>query len=549
MEDISLPGPAPEKEQAVIPSHLDFPVVGIGASAGGLQALLRFFENMPADNGMAFVIIMHLSPRHESNADSVLQRATKMPVVQVTKPQPIQKNHIYVIPPKKQLSMNDSFLSVADLERPRGQHVAIDLFFRALADVHRERAIGIVLSGTGADGAIGLARIKEQGGVTLAQNPGDAEHDGMPLAAIGTGDVDFILPVIEMPQKLIDIGSNARRIELPAANDPDAAMAPMAVHPASDADAEKALIDVLTLLRTHTGHDFRHYKRATVLRRIERRLQVRGVANLPAYRALLEADGPESMALLNDMLIGVTNFFRDREAFEALERDVLPQLFHNRQGGEQVRAWVAACSTGEEAYSLAMLLTDQASLQVKPPGIQVFGTDIDEHAIAVARSGTYPASIATDVPPGRLRQFFTKEDDRYRIRKIIRDRILFAEHNLLRDPPFSKLDLITCRNLLIYLNREVQAQVLEMFHFSLNPGGFLFLGSSESAEALGNFFTPFDKKNRIYRARVPRATRRRCRPASPPGSRCPTWRACRTSASSRSAKCTSGCWRSMRRRA
>jgi two-component system CheB/CheR fusion protein len=498
----SISSDAPERP-LLMHSSLDFPVVGIGASAGGMQALQRFFEHMPNDNGMAFVVILHLSPSHESNVDSVLQRTTRMPVLQVTQPQPIEKNHIYVISPKQQLTMNDGYLSVSELERHFGHPIAIDLFFRTLAEVHRERAIAIVLSGTGSDGAVGLARLKQEGGVTFAQRPDDAEYDGMPSAAIGTGMVDFVLPVVEMPQKLIDISRNARLIELPAVqDDADAAIIPPSVRVTHSEEAEKALHDILMLLRSHTGHDFRHYKRATVLRRIERRLQVRGVTTLPAYRALLESDEKESAALLGDMLIGVTNFFRDREAFDALEREVIPQLFLDKPSDEQVRTWVAACSTGEEAYSLGMQLMDQAGLLSAPPSVQVFATDIDDHAIAIARLGLYPGSIVTDVPPTRLRQYFTKEEDRYRIRKNLRDRILFASHNLLRDPPFSRLDLISCRNLLIYLNRDIQAQVLEMFHFSLNPGGFLFLGSSESAEVVNHYFAPFDKKNRIYRARI-----------------------------------------------
>jgi two-component system, chemotaxis family, CheB/CheR fusion protein len=506
MEDTSLPNavPAlvPAHEPAIIANKLDFSVVGIGASAGGLQALLRFFENMPANNDMAFVIILHLSPQHESNADDVLQRVTRMPVVQVKGTLPIEKNHVYVISPKTQLTMNDGYLHVADVDhRPPSLPLAINLFFRTLADAHKEHAFGIVLSGTGQDGAVGLARLKEQGGVTMAQDPNDAEHDGMPLAAIATGTVDFILPAVAMPQKLIDISNNARILQLPPANDPEAPLAAK-VSATADEESERALHDVVHMLHVHTGHDFQHYKRATVLRRIERRMQVRGVSTLPAYRALLENDEQENTALLSDMLIGVTNFFRDREAFDALTRNILPQLFRNKQSDEQVRAWVAACSTGEEAYSIAMLLAEQSALLLKPPEVQIFATDIDAQAIAVARAGLYPASVVTDVPAPRLLQFFTKEEDRYRVRKAIRDAILFASHNLLHDPPFSKLDLISCRNLLIYLNRDVQAKVLELFHFSLNPGGFLFLGSAESVDAASNFFTPVDKMNRIYRART-----------------------------------------------
>ncbi|MGB6056062.1 MAG: CheR family methyltransferase [Burkholderiaceae bacterium] len=500
MEDDVLASHA-EAAPTRIRSTLDFSVVGLGASAGGLSALQRFFEQTPADSGMAFVVVLHLSPDHESNAATLLQRATAMPVLAVTQPQHIQKNHVYVISPKRQLTMNDGYLSATEVERPRGQLVAIDLFFRTLAEVHCRHAIGIVLSGTGADGAVGLRQLKECGGVTLAQSPSDAEYDGMPRAAIGTGVIDFVLPVAEMPQKLLEISRNARAITLPAAQDMDAEPQSL-LHGGPDGEAEKALHDILVLLHSHTGHDFRHYKRGTVLRRIERRMQVRAVASLQVYRALLEVDLQESAALLDDMLIGVTNFFRDREAFDALEREVLPHLYESKPSGEQVRAWVAACATGEEAYSLAIQLMHCADQQPHAPGIQVFATDIDNKAIATARAGVYPASIATDVPQSRLNQYFTPDHERYRIRKNVRDRVLFASHNLLRDPPFSRLDLISCRNLLIYLSREVQVQVLEMFHSSLNPGGFLFLGSSESADALGNLFAPFDKKNRIYRART-----------------------------------------------
>ncbi|VXB62432.1 CheR family methyltransferase [Massilia sp. 9I] len=493
------PNPPPT-EPGVVPSAIQFPVVGIGASAGGLPALQRFFENMPQNSGMAFVIILHLSPKHASTTDQVLQRATRMPVIQVLKPVQIEANHVYVIPPNQHLTMIDSFLSLKPLERPRGSHIAIDLFFRTLAEVHRERSVAIVLSGTGSDGAVGLKRIKEQGGVTIVQLPADAEHDGMPGAAIGTGIVDFVLPVTEMPQKLIDLWENARIIELPPTGDGEG---PIAHLPRQDDVqlAEEALQRVVFLLLNRTGHDFKQYKRATVLRRIERRMQVRAVHTLPEYCSLLETDPRECHALLDDMLIGVTNFFRDREAFEALERDIIPELFKDKGAGDEVRVWVAACSTGEEAYSLAMLLADHAEEMAHPPACQIFASDIDNDAIARARSGVYPASILTDIAPSRLRRHFTKDDDRYNIRKAIRDRILFASHNVLRDPPFSRLDMVSCRNLLIYLNREVQIRVLEMFHFALKPGGYLFLGSSESAESVADFFVPVDKKNRIYRAR------------------------------------------------
>ena len=512
--------PASHKEQkASRPSTLDFPVVGIGASAGGLQAIKLFFENMPQDNGMAFVIILHLSPDHQSIADRIIQESTRMPVLQVSKTVSIEKNHVYVISPAQRLSMNDGLLEVSACETRESRHASIDLFFRDLANVHRERAFCVVLSGTGSDGAVGLSRIKEQGGVTLAQAPQDAEFDGMPRAAIDTGMVDLVLPVVEMPQKLLELWRNSQEISLPTANDPEL-QSIAAVSEREALIAEQLLHDVLIQLRTGTGHDFKHYKRATVLRRIERRMQVTAQPDLAAYYRYLQDNPEETKALLGDMLIGVTNFFRDREAFEALERDVVPQLVSAAVSAhpekEEIRVWSAGCSTGEEAYSLAMLLSDQLQLDASAASMQLFATDIDERAISVGRAGLYPQAIVTDVPPTRLRHYFLKEDDHYRIRKEIREKVLFAKHSLLSDPPFSQIDLIVCRNLLIYLDREVQREILQMFHFALRPGGFLFLGSSESADACHELFAPVDKRNRIFRAKTGTANSRRT-PTMPRG--------------------------------
>jgi two-component system, chemotaxis family, CheB/CheR fusion protein len=482
-------------------SSLNFPVVGIGASAGGLQALVKFFSGIPERTGMAFVVLVHLSPKHTSTLPALIERATPMRVLSVDKPVPIEADTVYVIAPNKMLSMNDGYLRLADMERPHGKHVVVDLFFRTLALVHRERAFAVVLSGTGADGAVGIARIREQGGVSFAQSPEDAEFDGMPRAAIDTGVIDWVLPVADIPAKLIQLARNARTIELPAADDGEPL--PVAPPPSPQAlqQAEEALKEILLMLRARTGHDFRNYKRATVLRRLERRLQVHGLPNLPAYRAFMHSQSEEGAALLKDLLIGVTNFFRDADAFEALRREAIAPAFEREDlmpGG--LRAWVAGCATGEEAYSLAMMLCEQASLLPQPPKIHVFATDIDEGAIGTARMGTYPSSIATDVSTERLRRFFDRDGDSYRIRKEVREKVMFAVHNLLHDPPFSKLDLITCRNLLIYLDRDVHAEILEMFHFALKPGGLLFLGSSESADTASQFFTVVDKKHRIYRA-------------------------------------------------
>ena len=487
-------------DRAVAEGNPAFPVIGVGASAGGVAALIQFLENMPANNGMAFVFVLHLSPKHESNVDVILQKVTRMRVIQVTERIKIEIDTVYVIAPNKDIEMDDGHLSVRPQTRPIGHHVAIDVFFRTLAIAHNERAFALILSGTGHDGSVGLARIKECGGVTLAQSLLDAEYDGMPGAAIKTGMVDFVLPVAEMPQKLIDLWSNARKIQLPPMNEASLVVAdPAAV--TELALAEEAMMKIITVLRARTGHDFRHYKRATMLRRIERRLQVRGVSTLPQYCELLETDAREPDALLKDMLIGVTNFFRDREAFDTLERDVIQDMCKGKKADEALRAWVTACSTGEEAYSMTMLFEDNLSLMSMPPALQVFASDIDDAAIAAARAGLYSTAIVADVAPARLRQYFIKSNDRYQIKKNVRDKIMFATHNLLRDPPFSKLDLISCRNLLIYLNRDVQTHVLEMFHFALNPGGILFLGSLESAEATNHLFEPIDKKSRIYRAR------------------------------------------------
>lgn len=488
---------------ALSPSHLNFPVVGIGASAGGLEAIGTFFKHMPADSGMAFVVVLHLSPDHQSEADRLIQAVTRMPVRQVSEAVPIERNHIYVISPASRLSTNDGYLRVAPANRSRGDHVAIDLFLRDLADVHKDHAFCVILSGTGSDGAVGLSRIKEQGGVTLVQTPDDARYPDMPQAALATGMVDLLLPVAHMPARLVELWRSARQVKLPTIDDDS--LPPALGEREGDPVASDPLLDeILASLHDSTGHDFSHYKRATVLRRLERRLHVTGQTHLGGYRDYLQQHPEECRALLADMLIGVTNFFRDREAFEALQRHVMPALINDdsvQEAAGEVRVWSAGCSTGEEAYSLAMLITEQLALERREAPVQIFATDLDERAIALGRVGQYPDAIATDVSAQRLRQFFVKEDQHYRVRKEVREKVLFARHNLLSDPPFSQLDLIVCRNLLIYLDREVQREILRLFHFALRPGGFLFLGSSESADLAAELFVAVDKRNRIFRAR------------------------------------------------
>jgi two-component system CheB/CheR fusion protein len=497
----TLPG-----EPVPTPSRLGFPVVGIGASAGGVQALTTFFEHLEADPGLAFIVVLHLSPDEPSALAEVLQRASRLPVLMVGSPTVIERNHVYVTPPGKLIHLNDSYVGVRDLNRQVGRQVRIDLFFRSLAAVHRELAFAVVLSGSGTDGSVGITRTKEDGGVTFAQAPDDAEFDAMPRAAIATGAIDWVLPAAELPAKLSALAANLRAMRLP---DADRLRLPAAPLPEGSAEeAETALREVLGLLRARTGHNFQSYKRATVLRRIERRLQVHGLTGLPAYRDHQQHHPYEAGELLKDLLIGVTNFFRDPEAFNALQRDLVPRLFEDAGSNDGVRVWVPGCSSGEEAYSIAMLLSEQVAERAVPTKFQVFATDIDERAIAVARAGVYPASIETDVSADRLRRFFDKERLQYRVRKELRERLMFAVHNLLADPPFSRLDFISCRNLLIYFDRDVHPQVLEMFHFALKPGGYLFLGSAESADGASALFSVVDKKNRLFRANlVPRAPR------------------------------------------
>jgi two-component system CheB/CheR fusion protein len=475
---------------------LKFPVVGLGASAGGIDALKTFFDALPSTTGAAYVIVLHLSPDHASNLAAVLQTVTSMPVEQVNTTTRIEANHVYVIAPSLELTMLDGYLRVAPASSVEGTRVAIDLFFRSLAEAHRERAVSIILSGAGSDGSVGMTRVKELGGLTFAQNPEEAEYASMPRAAMGTGMVDFMMPVADMPQRLLDLWANARDIRLPDSREDEAS-------PDSPAHGmERALREIMVVLRARTSHDFRHYKRATVLRRIERRLQVNGLTDLHAYRDYLHAHPEETGALLQDMLISVTNFFRDKEAFGALANEVLPCLFENRTQQEAIRVWTAGCATGEEAYTMAMLLKEASARHGDIVPFQVFATDIDERAVAVARNGLYPEPILADVDTARVRQFFVKEGTHYRVSKELRERVLFAIHNILSDPPFSRLDLICCRNLLIYLDREAQVEILRTFHFALRPGGFLFLGNSEAADAVSSLFSSVDKKARIYRANV-----------------------------------------------
>lgn len=496
--------PRPERFANAIPpsGHPMVPLVGIGGSAGAIPALQRFFAQMPAQSGMAFVVILHLSPDHDSALHQLLQRGTSIRVMQVVERIKVEPDTIYVIPPRKWLRVAEGHLHLDDTVDRRDRQVAVDLFFRTLADSNGTHSAAIVLSGADGDGAIGIKRIKERGGLTIAQDPQEAEQSGMPLSSIGTGMVDWVLPVEEMAPRLLAYFRMAGELRLPPEDPPTASTALQAAD-----DDEGALRDVLTFLRTCTGRDFGSYKRATILRRIARRMQVNGIEDLAGYLTCLRMRPGEAEALLHDLLISVTNFFRDEECFGSLEAQI-PALFIPRRASEPIRAWVVACATGEEAYSVAMLLAEHARTLEAPPVIQVFATDLDERALQVAREGMYPTTIEADVPEDRLRRFFVKEHRGYRVRRELREMVLFAQHDVLKDSPFSRVDLITCRNLLIYLAREAQERLFDVFHFALLPGGRLFLGSSESVDESSQLFSVLDKKHRLYAQRpAPRSLR------------------------------------------
>jgi two-component system CheB/CheR fusion protein len=466
-----------------------FLVVGLGASAGGIQALREFFNEVSSNSGLAFVVILHMSPAHESSLAEILQHTSSIPVTQVHERVKVEPNHVYVVPPNRILAMSDGHLDLKAMIGVEERRSPVDLFFRTLAEASEDRAVSVILSGTGANGSMGIKRIKEFGGVNFAQDPGEAEYKDMPTNAIGTGLVDYVLPVGQIPGQIISYKEHIGNVKIP---EPPKEVAKT---------DEQALIEIFTLLRVRTGHDFSNYKRATMLRRIERRLRLRELTSLPEYARYLREQPLEVHMFLKDLLINVTNFFRDSESLQAIGEQVIPRILENKQLGEPVRVWVAGCATGEEAYSIAMLFSERASSEEISPMVQVFATDLDDAAIKIAREGLYKEAEVADISPERLRRFFSHEIDGYRVRRELRENILFAVHNVLKDPPFSHVDLISCRNLLIYLNRTAQSRVLEVFHFALNPTAFLFLGASESVEGASDFFNVMDKDHHIYRSR------------------------------------------------
>jgi two-component system CheB/CheR fusion protein len=463
--------------------------VGIGASAGGLAAFEAFFSGMPlnADPDMAFVLVQHLAPDHKSILSDLIRRYTRMEVLEVEDGMAVKPNCAYIIPPGCDMAFLNGTLHLLEPAAPRGQRLPIDFFFRSLAQDLRERAICIVLSGTGSDGTLGVRAIKGEGGMVMVQDPRSTEYDGMPRSAIATGLVDYELLPAEMPQRLMAYAAHAFGKEARSSAEPSPR-------------AENALKKIFILLRTQTGHDFSQYKPSTINRRIERRMAVQQIDAMNRYVQYLQQTPGEVEALFRDLLIGVTNFFRDTEAFKIIEEKAIPKLFAGKPAGAIIRVWSPGCSTGEEAYSLAILLTERQEALKRSFKVQVFATDIDSQAIATARSGLYPASIAADLSPERLARFFSVEPDgsAYRIHKSIRDMLVFSEQNLIKDPPFSKLDLISCRNLLIYMSGDLQKKLIPLFHYALNPGGFLFLGTSETVGEYSDLFSISDRKAKLY---------------------------------------------------
>lgn len=478
------------------PSDL-FPVAGIGASAGGLAALKELFRHMPSDTGLAFVVVVHLSPKHESHLPDLLQPHTQMPVTQVAETVQMERDHVYVIPPGSNLTAVDTHLRLSELEEERNRRAPIDHFFETLAETHHQTAIGVVLTGTGSDGTFGLRRIREHGGLTIAQDPAQAEYASMPQNAISSGVVDRVLPLSEMPDQMVRFATTEPMVLVP---DEDEAL---------ERDEQQTVLKILSQVRARTGHDFTRYKPATVMRRIHRRMQLQHIEDLEEYAELVRHNGNEARQFFDDLLITVTNFFRDPETFTVLERDIIPKLFEGKTAHDRVRIWSVGCATGEEAYSLAILLLEHASRLDRPPEIQVFATDLHEASVQSAREGLYSDTIETDIPPERLERFFVRENDHYRIRPAVREAIVFAPHNVMEDPPFSHLDLISCRNMLIYLQCEVQQEIISLFHYALRPGGYLLLGSAETTER-SELFQRTDKSHPIYSPReVPEQEPRR----------------------------------------
>jgi two-component system CheB/CheR fusion protein len=491
LDETVIPGPvlsladaAPVDDLSQV-RGLPFPTVAIGASAGGVEALQRFFRSTPPGSGCAYIVLMHLNPDRESMLAELLGRATPMPVVQAGEDMPIEVEHVYIVPPGQYVEVHEGRLVLSKIVRRPPKPKVVDHFMISLAHDERERAIAVVLTGIDGDGALGVKAIKSEGGMTLAQKPETAAHAGMPQSAVDTGMVDAELAIEQMPAAIIEYVATARLRR----NDP-----PPDVHAASG-----ILSEVLAEVRNHSGLDFRGYKTPMLIRRVRRRMGLARIAVIGDYIKRLRSKPEETAALTADFLISVTEFFREPEAWRALSEEILPQIFEHKSEGDTVRAWVPACATGEEAYSLAMLLLEHPRTDELHLKVQVFATDVDRRALDLARAGAYSTTIESAVSPERRGRFFVKQGDHYQVRKQLREAVLFAPHNLTSDPPFSHMDLVSCRNLLIYMEPELQRRVLQVFHFSLDPDCFLFLGKSETIGSLVACFVPASQRSRIYR--------------------------------------------------
>jgi two-component system CheB/CheR fusion protein len=469
-------------------------VVGIGASAGGLEAFTQLLAGIPSDLGMAIVLVQHLAPQHESALPALLAGVSSLPVIPVSEGVRIRANHVYVIPPNVQMEIADGELHLTPRPSDRTQYTPVDVFLRSLADSLQDRAIAVILSGTASDGASGVRDVKAAGGITFAQRPETAKYDGMPRAAIATGMVDMVLTPHEIADQLVEIS------QIPY----DAAGARTAFD--RSAVSEEELNRIFALLRAATGVDFKQYKTPTILRRLQRRMAMQRVTTVGQYLKFLESTPGEVLRLYQDVLIHVTRFFREPESFEALATHVFPRILAARRGDAPIRIWVCGCATGEEAYSVAIALLEFLGDASRAVPIQVFATDVSDSAIELARNGTYPESIANDLTPERLRRFFTKVDGNYRVTKMVRDLCVFARQDLTRDPPFSKLDLILCRNVLIYMNAPLQRKLISVFHYGLKPTGFLVLGHAETIGSHIDLFAIQDKKHRIYAKKLTEAS-------------------------------------------
>ena len=482
--------PSPEELEPAEPLHerAPCPVVGVGASAGGLEALQGLFANVPADPDIAFVVVQHRATDRTSVMKSLIEKYTTLRVKDIVDNMKVEPNTIYLAPAEKDVAIMHGILLLTNVPLRPGVHLPIDSFLRTLARDEAERAICIILSGTGSDGTLGLREVKAADGMAIAQKEDQAKYDSMPRSAIDTGMVDFILPVEKMGEQL------TQYVRHPYLERPTA--------PESEEKVESQLQRIFMLIRNRTGHDFSHYKRNTIRRRIARRLAVHQIEDLEHYAKLLQDSAEEVSILAREMLITVTNFFRDPEAWKSLQERMIRPMVEQKPPDAPLRIWVAGCATGEEAYTVAILFQEEIGKSERHRALQIFATDLDEESVNIARRGFYPKSIAADVSSARLSRFFTEEGNSYKIKNNIRESIVFARHNLVKDAPFSKLDLLCCRNVLIYMDNSLQKKMIPMFHYTLNPGGFLFLGESESIGVFADLFAPVDSKNRIFRRKA-----------------------------------------------